>query len=130
MAEEALLRRALGYEYEELTYTRKPIGAVGKQGKHVFDGKEELILTERKTKHSQPDTPALVFLLTNLMPDRWKQKVESNVNERRTEIKELQGMTLGEMLETARRIKAEVERRRIQGSTPIQQADDKPPGGT
>ncbi len=59
--ENALLKRALGYEYDEVTYE---------------NGKE----TKRVTKQVAPDTTAQIFWLKNRKPDKWrdKQVVESN----------------------------------------------------
>ena len=61
--ENALLKRALGYEYDEVTYER---------------GEE----TKRVTKQVNPDTAALIFWLKNRNPEKWrdKQVVESNNN--------------------------------------------------
>lgn len=59
--ENALLKRALGYEYDEVTYEH---------------GKE----TKRVTKQVAPDTTAQIFWLKNRRPDKWRDKqiVESN----------------------------------------------------
>ncbi|WP_278681528.1 transposase [Paraclostridium bifermentans] len=59
--ENALLKRALGYEYDEVT----------------FEHGEE---TKRVTKQVAPDTTAQIFWLKNRKPDKWrdKQVVESN----------------------------------------------------
>ena len=59
--ENALLKRALGYEYDEVTYE---------------NGEE----TKRVTKQVVPDTTAIIFWLKNRRPDKWrdKQVIESN----------------------------------------------------
>lgn len=59
--ENALLKRALGYEYDEVTYE---------------NGEE----TKRVTKQVAPDTTAQIFWLKNRRPDKWrdKQVIESN----------------------------------------------------
>ncbi|MRN25654.1 transposase [Romboutsia ilealis] len=59
--ENALLKRALGYEYDEITY---------ENGKEV----------KRVTKQVAPDTTAQIFWLKNRRPDKWrdKQVIESN----------------------------------------------------
>ncbi|CEI81292.1 hypothetical protein BN997_01110 [Oceanobacillus oncorhynchi] len=61
--ENALLKRALGYKYDEITYE--------------FD--EE---TKRVTKEVQPDTTAQIFWLKNRKPNEWrdKQDVEHSGN--------------------------------------------------
>ena len=63
--ENALLKRALGYEYEE-TITEIEELAGGHQKKHI----------RKVTKHCPPDTTAQIFWLKNRRPDRWRDKVE------------------------------------------------------
>ena len=62
MVENALLKRALGYEYEEVTYEC---------------GKE----TKRVTKQVVPDTTAQIFWLKNRKPTSWRdmKHVDANV---------------------------------------------------
>lgn len=55
--EEALLKRALGYEYTEETY-------------ELIEG--ELRLVKRVTKHVNPDTKAILAWLYNRMPSKWR----------------------------------------------------------
>lgn len=57
--ENALLKRALGYEYEEETY-------------------ENGILTKKVKKHVAPDTTAQIFWLKNRKPNTWKDRVETD----------------------------------------------------
>lgn len=57
--ENALLKRALGYEYKEVT-------------KKVVDG--ELKVTKVITKQVVPDTTAQIFWLKNRRPDKWRDK--------------------------------------------------------
>lgn len=57
--ENALLKRALGYEYEEETY-------------------ENGILTKKVKKHVPPDTTAQIFWLKNRKPNNWKDRVETD----------------------------------------------------
>ncbi len=54
--ENALLKRALGYDYEEKTY-------------------ENGILKKTITKHVSPDTTAQIFWLKNRKPKEWRDKV-------------------------------------------------------
>lgn len=63
--ENALLKKALGYEYEE-TITEVEELAGGKQKKHI----------RKVLKHCPPDTTAQIFWLKNRRPDRWRDKVE------------------------------------------------------
>ena len=55
--ENALLKRALGYEYEEETY-------------------ENGILTKKVKKQVPPDTTAQIFWLKNRKKEQWREKVE------------------------------------------------------
>lgn len=57
--ENALLKRALGYEYEEETY-------------------ENGILTKKVKKQVPPDTTAQIFWLKNRKPNNWKDKIETD----------------------------------------------------
>lgn len=67
--ENALLKRALGYEYEE-TVTEVVEEEDGSKRKHV-----------RKTKKLMPpDTTAQIFWLKNRRPDKWRDRVEQSVN--------------------------------------------------
>ena len=63
--ENALLKRALGYDYEE-TITEIEDLAGGKQKRHV----------KRITKHMPPDTTAQIFWLKNRRPEKWRDKIE------------------------------------------------------
>ena len=64
--ENALLKRALGYEYEE-TITEVEELAGGKQKKHI----------RKVMKHMPPDTTAQIFWLKNRRPDKWRDKIEN-----------------------------------------------------
>ncbi|WP_434796638.1 transposase [Terrisporobacter vanillatitrophus] len=57
--ENALLKRALGYEYEEI--------------KSEYEC-GELIKTTRTIKHVVPDTTAQIFWLKNRKPQQWREK--------------------------------------------------------
>lgn len=63
--ENALLKRALGYEYEEIS-----------------EKYESGILIERKVTKKQvvPDTTAQIFWLKNRRPDKWKDKQDVQVS--------------------------------------------------
>ncbi len=65
--ENALLKRALGYDYTEETYER------------IFNPqleKFEEVLTKTVKKHVQPDTTAQIFWLKNRKPNIWRDKQE------------------------------------------------------
>lgn len=67
--ENALLKRALGYDYEETT-TEVEEYAGGKTKKHV----------RKVTKHVPGDTTAMIFWLKNRKPKQWREKMEAAVN--------------------------------------------------
>lgn len=65
--ENALLKRALGYKYEEKTY------------KSIYNKELDMYtekLTKRVTKQVAPDTTALIFWLKNRKPKQWRDKVD------------------------------------------------------
>ena len=76
--ENALLKRALGYEYEE-----------------VSEKYELGTLTEKKVTKKQvvPDTTAQIFWLKNRRPDKWKDKqdvpISGEVKEEQTKLDDL-----------------------------------------
>jgi hypothetical protein len=74
MVENALLKRALGYRYEEITYEAIEIG----------EGESAMPATKVKTvvKEVQPDTTAQIFWLKNRRSAAWrdKQDVEHSGN--------------------------------------------------
>lgn len=63
--ENALLKRALGYEYEEKTYETSYDERTGKSIER---------LTKRTTKQVAPDTTAQIFWLKNRKPREWRDK--------------------------------------------------------
>ena len=68
--ENALLKRALGYTYTEVTRERVPdAGEIG-----------EMVITKEVTKEVQPDTTAQIFWLKNRRPDRWRDKQDIQVS--------------------------------------------------
>lgn len=68
--ENALLKRALGYEYEEETY-------------------ENGILTKKVKKQVPPDTTAQIFWLKNRQIKKWRDKVEIADNDAIKKLDEL-----------------------------------------
>ena len=67
--ENALLKRALGYDYKETTTEIEDLGG-GKTKEHV----------RTVTKHVPPDTTAQIFWLKNRKPKQWRDKMEAAVN--------------------------------------------------
>ena len=67
--ENALLKRALGYQYDEVTQELT-------EGINEETGSSEMMLNETKhvTKEVQPDVVARIFWLKNRRPDKWRDK--------------------------------------------------------
>ena len=63
--ENALLKRALGYEYEEVCTEITELPG-GEQRKHI----------KKTTKMVLPDVTAQIFWLKNRRPGRWRDKIE------------------------------------------------------
>lgn len=61
--ENALLKRALGYQYDEVTR---------ELSENPSTGEMELTVTKIVTKEVQPDTTAQIFWLKNRKPDVWR----------------------------------------------------------
>ena len=61
LVENALFKRALGYEYKEVT-------------------KEDGVTTKVVTKHMAPDTTAQIFWLKNRRPDLWRDRKSIDMN--------------------------------------------------
>lgn len=63
--EQKLLKRAMGYDYEEVT--KEPV--------YNTETKETALeVTKRVTKHYVPDTTAQIFWLKNRKPKEWRDK--------------------------------------------------------
>lgn len=69
--ENALLKRALGYQYEEVT--KELLTVITDEGP-----KKEMVTTKIVTKEVQPDTTAQIFWLKNRKPQQWRDKQDIN----------------------------------------------------
>lgn len=71
--ENALLKRALGYEYEEVTteIEEYPSGKKDADGKPIMRQKKHI---KRTTKSVVPDVTAQIYWLNNRRPDRWRNR--------------------------------------------------------
>ena len=69
--ENALLRRALGYEYTEVTQEVCENAETGEMERHV---------TKKVTKEVIPDTTAQIFWLKNRRPDKWRDKQDMELS--------------------------------------------------
>ena len=70
--ENALLKRAMGYNYDEVIKELIPTGRIGDDGKPIYKQHVKTI-----TKHMPPDTTAQIFWLKNRRPGRWRDKIEA-----------------------------------------------------
>ena len=68
--EQSLWKRAAGYEVEE----------VKNEYRILKDGSKVLVKSREITKHFPPDTGALIFALTNLAPENWKNKQDNRLS--------------------------------------------------
>jgi len=73
--ENALLKRALGYEYEETTVEYKP----SKGGKITMDEKAVPVSIKKTKKEIIPDVTAQIYWLKNRRPDKWRDRHEMGI---------------------------------------------------
>nr|DAY39445.1 MAG TPA: terminase small subunit [Caudoviricetes sp.] len=80
--ENALLKRALGYEFEEKTYETKW---------DENQGRFREVLTKKVKKEVVPDTTAQIYWLNNRKPKQWRNKRndEENNNENLNKVEQL-----------------------------------------
>ncbi len=69
--ENALLKRALGYTFTEVTKER----IYNKETEQA-----EFVVTKEVIKEVQPDTTAQIFWLKNRKPDEWRDKKETELS--------------------------------------------------
>ena len=75
--ENALLKRALGYEYEEVTTEITETPYIDKKGRERIRKQKHV----KKTKKIvPPETAAQIFWLKNRRPDKWRDKREEAVS--------------------------------------------------
>lgn len=88
--ENALLKRALGYKYNEVTK---------ELCKDKETGEETLVVTKVVTKEVVPDTTAQIFWLKNRKPEAWRDRKE--VDHSGTINNPYEGLTKEELLKIA-----------------------------
>lgn len=74
-AKRSLIRKIAGYDITETHTTTIPTGELDANGKPVAQIKS----VTRITKHVEPDTTAIIFTLTSLDPDNWKNRRETTI---------------------------------------------------
>ena len=73
--ENALLKRALGYDYEEvITEVEEIPTGKGPDGQQIIRQKKHI---RKVTRHVPPEVAAQIFWLKNRRPGRWRDKVET-----------------------------------------------------
>lgn len=96
--ENALLKRAMGYEAEERVLERQALKDAN--GQPVLDDKGQiqyaLVETKRTIKHVAGDTTAQIFWLKNRQPARWRDTKDMRMSGTRT-LEEL--LIVGDSLE-------------------------------
>lgn len=77
--ENALLKRARGFTYEETTtdVEQIPTSKTDEDGNPII---REIVHTKTVTKIALPDVTAQIFWLKNRRPDRWRDKQDVAVN--------------------------------------------------
>lgn len=85
--ENALLKRALGYSYDEIT-------------QETVDG--ELEVTKVVTKQAIPDTTAQIFWLKNRKPKEWRDRKETELSGNIGVNNPFEGLTTEELRKIAR----------------------------
>ena len=68
--EKSLWKRAAGYEIEESK----------NEYRTLKNGSKVLVKSSKITKHFPPDTGALIFALTNLDPENWKNRQDNRLS--------------------------------------------------
>ena len=91
--ENALLKRALGYRYEEVTKEERPV--FDEAGNAVLDENGNRIFAMQPikvvVKEVQPDVTAQIFWLKNRRPDKWRDRkdIDANVNHKNNPFQDL-----------------------------------------
>ncbi|WP_348624677.1 transposase [Paenibacillus peoriae] len=79
MVENSLLKRAMGYEFEE--ETREPLyNPVSGEAIKNEDGSPMIVVTKVVRKQLAPDTTAQIFWLKNRRPQAWRDKQDIDMN--------------------------------------------------
>ncbi len=86
--ENALLKRALGYKYTEIT--REP-------GVDPETGETGLVVTKAVVKEVVPDTTAQIFWLKNRMHDAWRDKKNIEMSGEVNTCNPFEGLTIEEL---------------------------------
>jgi fatty acid-binding protein DegV len=105
--ENALFKRAIGYDY----YEQKETYIVGKDRTKKNKTIEKLIEKIKNKKHLPPEIAAIIFYLCNRMPERWSQRHNDNGNGN-----DLNGDVLNEDVKRSKAILAKIRTETKQGN--------------
>ena len=77
--ENMLLKRAMGFEYEEVTTEIEdiPTGKLDEKGNPIYRQRKHIKKTKKMVV---PDTTAQIFWLKNRRPDLWRDRHENDVS--------------------------------------------------
>lgn len=112
-AKRSLIRKIEGYATDETTIVHVP----SKKEKDK-DGKPKSIVKEKKTVHKNvpPDTAAIIFALTNVDPEGWKNrqdtKVDAHVTEGEYDFSDIPEDMLEQLADKLQEAQAKRERKR------------------
>lgn len=74
-AARSLRKLVCGYDYTETTTESTGTGDLDEKGEKILKVKKHII----RTKHIEPNTAAIIFTLTNLDPEHWKNRTTSEM---------------------------------------------------
>ena len=121
VVEQSLLKRAIGYTYDEIT--KEPVivvkgvvkASVIGEGETVEEAVEKsLVITKVITKQISPDVVAQIFWLKNRQPDRWSDKKE--IDHRVAIDDEISDEEIFQILKRAREVGNGLDMKGIEGS--------------
>jgi hypothetical protein len=95
IVENALLKRALGYSYEEIT--REPVQVKPYTDEHGNVREHKLEVTKVVVKEVQPDTTAQIFWLKNRRPQAWRDKQDIEHSGQMTNKIDLSGLSVEDL---------------------------------
>lgn len=98
--ENALLKRALGYKYVEVTKER-----VTELNLHTGEPESKLVVTKEVVKEVQPDVTAQIFWLKNRKPDVWRDKRDFELSGELNQKSPYDELTVEELRALARKCK-------------------------
>lgn len=74
-ATRSLRKLVCGYEFTETTTESTDTGKIDDAGKKILKVKKHVT----RTRHVEPNTAAIIFTLTNLDPDHWKNRTAAEM---------------------------------------------------